>query len=206
MDPRGVTVVTNNKAIIVGHGGFEYQVIDLTSMAPCGNLNIDEGISGVSSVIDSVSRAYSYVITEDATTEFKIIEGGPGGSTAVNGAFESQTLDVCASPFFLCYNVAFNHLTANVYKPDGTTVEFQVAANDCTGAFTFVGPNPADRLNSRFVATGSGAVTLEAVVPFVNNVSGYKNPGRCFRYKTYLSTNDANTSPYVYDVTVNFSP
>jgi len=206
MDPQGVTVVTNNKAIIVGNNGFEYQVINLSNMLRCGQLNIDSGINAVSSITDSASRAYSYIITGDAGTEFKIIEGGPGGAAAANGTFESQTLDVCAAPFFLCYNVGFNHLTANVYKPNGTAVEFQVGVSDCTGAFTFIGPDPADRLNSHFTATGSGDVTLEAVVPFVGSISGYKNPGRCFRYKAFLTTNDTNTSPYIYDVTVNFSP
>lgn len=188
MDPRGITAVTNNKIIIVGHGGFEYQVIDANSMISCAQLNVDAGVNGVASVIDSSSRAYSYIITGDATTEFKIIEGGPGGSSAVSGTFESQTFDPCDPQFGfnLCYNVGFNHFSANDYQPGGTEIKFQVAVaqpvnNSCSGVvFNFVN------------LSESGSI------PF--------NTGRCFRYKAFFSTNDPNTSPYLYDATVNFSP
>jgi len=79
MNPKGVTRVTGNKAIIVGSGGDEYQVIDIiTESAPslCGTLNTATPINGISSVLESDGDAYSYIITGDATAEFKIIEGG----------------------------------------------------------------------------------------------------------------------------------
>lgn len=188
MDPRGITIVTNNKAIIVGHGGYEYQVIDLNSMASCALLDVDAGINGVASVLDSQSRAYSYIITGDVSTEFKMIEGGPGGGSAVSGTFESQTFDPCDPQFGfnLCYNVSFNRFFATTLEPSGTDISFKIAVsepvnNSCSGvAFEFVDLSP----------TGSiGA-----------------NTGRCFRYKATFSTNDPNTSPYLYDATVNFSP
>lgn len=188
MDPRGITVVTNNKAIIVGHGGYEYQVIDLNSMTSCALLNVDAGINGVASVLDSQSRAYSYIITGDVATEFKMIEGGPGGSSAVSGTFESRTFDPCDPQFGfnLCYNVSFNRFFAATLEPAGTDISFKVAVakpvnNSCSGV-TF---NYVD-------LSGTGSIGV--------------NTGRCFRYKAFFSTNDPNTSPYLYDATVNFSP
>jgi len=79
MSPKGVTRVTGNKAIIVGAGGNQYQVIDITTeSAPalCGSLNTATDITGISSVIESDGDAYSYIITGDATAEFKVIVGG----------------------------------------------------------------------------------------------------------------------------------
>lgn len=87
MNPKGITVVAvHNKAILVGTGGEEYQVIDVSnesSPARCGGLNINTGVNGVSSVFEADGDAYSYIITGDASAELKIIEGGPGG-TIVN--------------------------------------------------------------------------------------------------------------------------
>lgn len=188
MDPRGITVVTNNKAIIVGHGGYEYQVIDLNSMASCALLDVDAGINGVASVLDAQSRAYSYIITGDASTEFKMIEGGPGGTSAVSGTFESQTFDPCDPQFGfnLCYNVSFNRFFATTLEPSGTDISFKIAVsepvnNSCSGVtFDFVDLSP------------TGSI--------------WANTGRCFRYKATFSTSDPNTSPYLYDATVNFSP
>ena len=48
-------------------------------------------------------------------------------------------------------------------------------------------------------ATGSA-------IPLGNIGTNYRNPGRCFRFKAFLSTTDDNQSPVLYDFLVNYSP
>lgn len=197
MDPKGITVVPGNRAIIVGTGGQEYQAIDIVDEAHpfwCGGLNIDSGVNGVSSVLEDDGDAFSYIITGDATTELKIIEGGPGGKFANAGTFESSTFDASAS-------AAFNRFIVNGIMHAYTTIQYQVSGADpvngsCDSAvFTFVGPDgtPATKF-----ATGS-AIPL-SLGP------GYKNPAQCFRYRAYLSAQDPLFAPIFTDFTVNYSP
>jgi len=204
MTPKGVTVVPGNKAIIVGTGAEEYQVINLaneSSPTRCGGLNIDSGVNGVSSVLESDNDAYSYIITGDTSTELKIIEGGPGGRFANNGTYESAIFDAG-------FNTAFNRIYSQINMPSQTDVKLQLAVADavngsCSGAsFTYIGPDPNDPTNSYFTASGG---IIQRAIPYIN-VASYKNPGRCFRYKAYLSTTDAAMTPSFYDITINYSP
>ena len=198
MNPEGINIVTGNKAILVGIGGEEYQVISITnesSPVRCGGLNVDAGVNGVSSVIEEDGDTFSYIITGDSTTEFKIIEGGPGGEYSTSGTFISSAFDVSLS-------VAYNRIVPNFIEPSGTNIELQAAAasavnGSCNNAsYYFVGP---DGTSNTFFATSSA-------VPLINNSQGYINPERCFKYKAYFSTLDPNASPILTDVTVNYSP
>lgn len=201
MDPKGITVVTGNKAIIVGTGGEEYQVLDISNeSAPvrCGGLNIDSGIKGVSSILETDGDAYSYIASGDSTAEFKIIEGGPGGQYATLGDFTSSTFDAG-------FKTAFNRFDVSVNRLNSTDIQFQVAVSQdvggsCSGSsFDFVGP---DGTVSTFFTTN---VTLGTQV-FGYPIPFGINPGRCFKYKTYLSTLDPLSTPIFYDITVNYSP
>lgn len=205
MNPKGVTVVTGNKAILVGTGAEEYQVIDITnenSPSRCGGLNVDAGINEVSSVLESDGDAYSYIVTGDAAAEFKIIEGGPGGQYASSGTFESRTFDPGAQ------TTNYNRFIANISKPSQTDIALQVAVADtvggsCTGvSYPFVGP---DKTSNTFFTSTNGT-TIEGQIPADNDGTGFENPGRCFRYKAFLSTTDSSQTPVLYDITVNYSP
>lgn len=200
MNPKAVTVVPGNKAIIVGKGAEEYQVIDISNESMpirCGGLNIDDvkGVNGIASVLEQDGDAYSYIMTGDTDSEFKIIEGGPGGRYASNGTFESSTFDAG-------YSVAFNRFDVTTIVPVSTSLQFQMAGadamnGDCAPAsFTFVGP---DETSATFFATGSA-------IPLDDDGAGFENPARCFRYKGYFSTSDANQTPVFSDITVNYSP
>lgn len=204
MSPKGVTVVTGNKAIIVGDGGEEYQVIDITnesSPSRCGGLDINTDINGIASVLESDGDAYSYTITEDANEEFQILAGGPGGQYASDGTFESQTI-----PIPMPVNeTSFNRFEVNVNRPSQTDIQFQVAVaqavlESCSGAsFTFVGP---DGTNSTFFTTSvtSGTENFDYPIPTAIN------PGQCFRYKIFLSTTESTQTPIFYDITINYAP
>lgn len=184
MSPKGVTVVTDNKAIIVGSGGMEYQVIDIaTESSPvwCGELNIDSGVNGVSSVIEQDGEAYSYIITGDASSEFKIIKGGPGGQFSTTGDFESRT-------FNAGIQVGFNYFSFTINEPLGSDLKFQVAINNDNATWNYVGP---DGTSNTFFET-AGPVPLSQI------------SGTYIRYKAYFS-GSATSTPVLYDATINYS-
>ena len=210
MSPKGVTVVTLNKAIVVGTSGYEYQVLtiaDETNPALCGanaQVNVDTGVNGVAGVIEPDGDVYSYIITGDASSELKIIEGGGGGHNySASGTFQSST-GPASTP---TQATAFNRFTATFAKPPQTDLQFQVAGADvgsdgtcATANFVFVGPSGTI---SDYFTTGTSPLT--AAIP-LTNASGHKNPARCFRYKAFLTTSDATQTPELYDFTVNHSP
>ncbi|MBI2405011.1 hypothetical protein HYV22_02425 [Candidatus Gottesmanbacteria bacterium] len=197
MDPKGITVAPGNRAIVVGTGAEEYQVVDIsTESVPvrCGGLNIDTGINGVSSVNEGDGDAYSYVITGDSSSELKIIEGGPGGGAVLSGVFESSAFDATMAAMF-------NRFDPNAILPSQTNITYQVSSADavmdsCSGvSFSFVGP---DGTSNTFFATGSA-------IPF-SATGSYKNPSRCFVYRAYLTSSDSAYAPIFTDITVSYSP
>lgn len=201
MSPKGITVVPGNRAILVGTGGEEYQVIDTTSESNpirCGGMDVNNGIYGVSSVLEQDGEAYSYIVTGDSTNEFKVILGGPGGSGSnyyPSGVFESATFDAGLS-------TAFNRVDATLTIPNQTDLTYQVSVanainGSCTGVtYTFVGPDGT---------TGTSFGSSGGPIPFGTNGT-YSNPGRCFRYRANLSTQDSAFTPILSDVQINYSP
>jgi len=202
MNPKGITVVPGNRAILVGLNGEEYQVINISNDSNpirCGGAQVDAGVNGVASVLESDGDAYSYISTSDTSSEFQIIEGGPGGSYASSGVFESQT-------FNPGYQTSNNRFEATFSEPAGTNIQFQVSlaslvSSSCpsTGGYTFIGP---DGTTSTYFNPASGE---SAVFPFINYLT-YTNPGQCFRYKVYFSTTNQNSTPVLNNVTINYSP
>ncbi len=209
MNPRALTVVPGNKAIIVGkeidEGSEEYQVINIIddeNPTHCGGLDLgdqdDRKVNGISSVLEADGDAYSYIMTGNRNAEFKIIEGGPGGQYASSGEFVSSTFDPG-------YQTAFNRFDVSVDRPANSDIKFQAAVEEdisgsCAGVvFTFVGP---DATSATFFTTTltSGVTTFSYAVP------ASINPGRCFRYEAFFSTLDFTSTPVFYDVTVNYSP
>ncbi|MBI2613773.1 MAG: hypothetical protein HYW62_03295 [Candidatus Levybacteria bacterium] len=209
MDPKAVTVVPSNRAIIVGkegtEGSEEYQVIDISnesSPVRCGGLNLGDQdgkkINGIAAVLEADGDAYSYIMTGDASSEFKIIEGGPEGAYASSGTFISGVFDSG-------YSTAFNRFDTSINRPNSTDLQFQIAVSpevsgNCDGAsFSFVGP---DATSSTFFTTSetSGVQTFNFAVPI--NI----NPGQCFKYKAFFSTTDSLSTPIFYDMTGNYSP
>jgi len=198
MNPKGVTVVTGNKAILVGTGGEEYQVIDITTeSAPsrCGGIEVNTGVQEVSSVIEGDGDAYSYIVTGDASAEFKIIAGGPGGTFSSSGSYESATFDIG-------YSTAFNRIVPSFLEPVNTSVQLQIAVADalvgsCDGVtYEFVGPD----------GTSGSFYTDAEVITFNNDGASYENPARCFRYRAYLSTSDSSSTPIFEGISINYSP
>jgi prepilin-type N-terminal cleavage/methylation domain-containing protein len=199
MDPRAVEMVlSGNRAIIVGTGGEEYQVVNIAfedNPVRCGGLNEDSGIYDIAAVVEPDGDAYAYITTGQSSSELKIIEGGPGNSFNVNGWYQSHFFDAGVT-------TAFNRFAVVTSLPEGTELRYRVAIADavndsCQGAnYVFVGP---DSTPDTFY-TGNGAF------PFDNDGVGYENPGRCFKYRAYFLTDDMLITPVLYEFTVNYSP
>ncbi len=198
MSPNGITAVTGNKVILVGTGGEEYQVIEVSnegSPTRCGGIHVNDGIYGVASVLEADGDAYSYIVTGDTGDEFKAILGGPGGGYSSSGIYESTIFDPG-------YAAAFNRVIPNYVQPANTQVQFQIATADpISGScqlsnYLFVGPD------------GTSATFFNAndVLPFNDDNVGFENPARCFKYRTYLSTTDSAATPILNDFSVNYSP
>jgi type II secretory pathway pseudopilin PulG len=202
VDPKGITVVPGNRAILVGHDGEEYQVINIANEASpthCGGSELDSGINDVTSVLESDGDAYSYIMTGEADAEFQVIIGGPGGTFSTNGEFESQT-------FSPGYATANNRLVATFNEPAGTDITFQVSLTGLvggvcptTGSYTFVGPDGTP--GTVFNQASGEPITF----PFTT-VGTYTNPGQCFRYKVIFTTTNINSTPVLQEVVINYSP
>lgn len=202
MSPKGIEVVTGGRAIIVGMGGEEYQVIKIsTESSPtrCGGLNMDSGINDSASVIEnSDGDAFTYLVTGEASAEFKIIEGGPGGRFSSNGIYESDTFDTTRP-------TAFNRFFANFEEAANTSMLFQIAVKDavsgnCSGVsfgdLDFVGPD----------YPSPSYFENEGAIPLDDNSIGYENPGQCMRFRSYLESQDISQTPTLFDFLVNYSP
>jgi len=194
MDPYSTAIVTDNRAILVGYGGNEYQVFSVADdqVSFCPNhaegtdfLNIDTGVYAVSSILQKDQHAYSYISTGDAGAELKIIEGGPGGGgNGSNGMFESATLPV-PDPG---HDVAFNSFTGTVDPDLSYKISIKQAIGGSCSGVTFS--------DSDFMSVISGPLPLGSIG------SGYINPGQCMRYRVF----DSGSVTKSFTVTFNYSP
>lgn len=183
MNPKGVIMVNIPRVVVVGTGAEEYQVIDITDenanpIPRCGGLQIDTGVNGVATVFTAAQRAYSYIITGDATSELKIIEGGPGGGGTGGGlTVESPIIDAG-------HTATFNRIDITSLTPADITATYQVAVSTDCSTFSYTG---------NYTATG-GLIPLNI------------NPGRCFRYKVTFSGGSGVGTVASTTVSVNYSP
>ncbi len=203
---RSLTVLNGQRIVLVGKDGVangndaqEYQVLDSSnesSPAYCSGIDFNEGFNDLTSVVEADLDTYVYMVTNTNVNELRIVQGGPDGRYYDSGTSESGTFDNG-------YSTAFNRFSATNDIPANTSLGWQFAIHDpvsgsCNGVtFDFVGPDGTG--STYYPATGS-ALLLD------DDGSGYENPGRCFRYKSFFSTTDVNTTPVNSDITVNYSP
>ncbi len=128
------------------------------------------------------SGFYAYVGTADTSKELQVVYAGP--QYQASGTFESSTFDAGTS-------VGFNYLTYTDTVPVGSTLKFQVAANNTGSGWSYVGP---DGTGSTYFSS-PGGIPLTAA------------SGRYFRYKAYFTpTANAQQTPVLSDITVNYTP
>ena len=198
MNPKSVTVVPGNKAIMVGHGGEEYQVIDTTNednLSRCGGLDLNVNINDIDTVMEGDGDAFSYLVTTDTNSELKVIVGGPGGQHASTGTYTSSIFQTGQASYF-------NRFDVTTFLPANTELNFQVAVASpadgiCeTATYSFVGPD----------GTPDTFFDIGGTIPFKSLEPDYSNPGKCFRYRANFSSTDGVSSAILYDITVNYSP
>lgn len=221
---RSLTVLNGDRAVLVGNDGFtnsndaeEYQVLEMdnpseTTPRYCGGLNFDLGFNDLTSVSELDNDNYVYMVANTTANELKIIEGGPDNAIYVEkGTYVSPVFDT-ASIDLNTLTRAFNRFVSDIIKPVNTTIAFQTAvtqavAGSCPtaeSAYVFLGPNRTSAETDVFTTPTTGTTTLEGLIPLLVN-GNYSNPGRCFRYKIYLSTLDQLYTPVINKVMWNYS-
>lgn len=177
MDPTGIVITNLPKVIVVGIGGEQYQVVDVTddtNPTRCGGLSTGD-LNGVATVFTNAQRAYSYIIKNTNSNQLGIIEGGPGGSGSGGG------LTVTSASLDAGHTVVFNRIDVVSLTPMGTSVVFQVAVSTDCSTFNYSGS---------YTQSG-GQIPLSI------------NPGRCFRYKATFSGGAGIASM---SANINYSP
>lgn len=125
--------------------------------------------------------AYNFV--DLAGYYFTTIEDQP---YAANGDLTSQTID-------LNKKIGLNQISwNNLDLPLGTTIYFQLAANNDDLTWNFLGPN----------GTATDYYTALAGENILSNLSN----NRYIRYKVYLQTSDTGVTPALDNITINHSP
>jgi hypothetical protein len=203
MSPKGVSIATGNRALIVGTGGtLQYQVVNIsneTTPVSCAGLAVTNGAYAVANVLQADGFAYAYIATGDSSKELKIILGGAGGVFTTSGTYTS-------APFDAGFSTAFNRFTADVSQPSQTTLQMQVAVaspvnSACTNStYSFIGPDKTS--GTFYTPTGS---TITGTIP-ITTIGSYTNPGQCFKYKLFFTSTDNSQTPVVNDVNINYSP
>ncbi|HWT55735.1 MAG TPA: hypothetical protein VN031_01735 [Candidatus Microsaccharimonas sp.] len=164
-------------AVTSGVAGRQLMILNVTSpTAPTLVNNIT--LSNTGNTV-RIYGSYAYVGDADNAKEMTVVYSGYRPS----GTIESSSFDPGA-------NVGYNYFTFTGTAPAGTTLQFQIAANNVGSGWSYVGP---DGTASTYY-TSSGKIPLSLV------------SNRYFRYKAYLTTTNGQVSPKIDDVEVNYSP
>lgn len=194
MSPRNVNKVADDRAVVVGTGGNEYQVFDLSnesSITRCGQLNIDSGVNDSVGVTLPNDDTYTYIVTGDTAGELKIIKGGEGGGDAngngyiSTGNYTSDVLDTQSA------NAVYHYISTVSSLPLNTTLKFQLrTSNDAQfSGVSFVGPDGTS--NTYF----DNLDTFRIPNSFNNN--------RYFQVKYFFTSNTIST-PVINSFTLNY--
>jgi type II secretory pathway pseudopilin PulG len=191
LSPTTVAAI-DNRAILAGTGGEEYTVLDITNETTptrCGGLQINTGVNALSLVKQGINH-YTYVVTKDSNSEFKIIRGGPGGGGAdgngylPNGTYTSSIFNSGSdtSTYYLL------GLTSTI--PENTSLMVQLRTSntpDMAGA-SWRGP---DNTGNSFFST-TGVYDLDSLFT-----------GRYFQYRALFESDTVRT-PLLEEIIVNY--
>lgn len=196
MSVRGVAIVERDqRAVLVGYGGEEYQAVTISDEANpvrCGGMELNNGINDVDSVIDSLGNAFSYLLTNDSTSDFRVLRGGPGGAGDETGYGYLAEGDYTSSVFdsgSATTSFYYQEWKGNI--PDGASIKLQYRAGNTSdlSAVQWVGP---DGSNATFFDTQN-----------VTNFPSSFIAKRYIQYRAYL-TSDTLSTPRLDLVRVNY--
>lgn len=197
MTVEGIAVVADDTVVIlVGTGGEEYQVYTLeneSSPVKCGGMQVNTGIYDIDALFDADGNAFSYIVTGDASDEFKIIRGGEGVGGGAGGYGYAETGDFVSRVFDSTDPLtAYFYLMWNEQLPTGTDLKIQLRASNysnMSGA-TWMGP---DGTSGTYFTDPIGS---PIPVGLSNN--------RYIQYKVFF-TGDGSETPVFEDVSIIYS-
>jgi type II secretory pathway pseudopilin PulG len=194
---RGISIVQEESkkyAIIVGTGGQEYQVYNITtetSPIKCGGMEINSGIYDIDSIRDSYTNAFSYIITGDISKEFKIIRGGPGGGGEDGYAFYDKGTYISVPYNSESPSSEYYIMAIKTVIPTATTIQIQVRASnnaDMSGS-TWIGPDGTE--STYFDVTGVYDLPIGIV-------------GQYFQYKVAYTSTSIEDSALLEELIINY--
>lgn len=194
MAPRGVTAITDQRAIVVGTGGTQqYQVFNIeneSSISKCGGLATTTAINEIASVNDFDGNAYSYIVTQDTSSELKVIRGGPGGGFG-GGLGYPLTGDFISRVFDTGMTAGFLGISWTNQVPANTDLKLQVRTGNSAdlSAVAWAGP---DGTASTYFTDETG----ELMPTIVQNK-------RYIQYKAFY-TSDSVSTPILEATRVNY--
>ena len=196
-DTNGMTVtgitVSGTKAILVGVGSEEYQVLDLTDErhpVRCGGLQINSGVNDVASVTDENNNAWAYVLTDNPNGEFMLVLGGESGGTPgityyESGEYHSNVFDTGNTNSYI-YSLQWKQEV-----PEGASVKLQLRAGDSP-----------DLSNENWVGP-DGTSTSYFTQPTGERIPAVLQNNRYIQYRIVLTSDQINT-PLVTEVRINY--
>jgi hypothetical protein len=170
---------TNPNYVILATGVATKQAIIVNVSVPAtptlvNNVNYGKTINKV-----FVNGPYAYFGTTNTAQEAMILYTG----FRPNGIFESSTFDAGA-------NAGYNALGLTINTPVGSTLQFQVAANNTGLGWTYVGPDGT--AGTFFTANGPISLSIAS--------------NRYFRYEaTFTPTANGQQTPTISSVSTNYS-
>ena len=195
-DPRDISVI-NNRAILIGVGGQEYQVIQLdneASPAKCGGIENSAGLYGVQTVIDQSGNAWAYVLTGDSNAELMIILGGETGGGGGNGqgsqylesgTFESSVFDTGNAQAY------YYSLTWDEQLYDNTDLRLQIRTGTTADLSSVPWSGPDGTVNTFYTDPGGELIHQNSQLK------------RYIQYKAYFTSDKINT-PVLQEIRINY--
>jgi type II secretory pathway pseudopilin PulG len=183
-------VSIDNRVMIGGQGGQQYQVLDIENMSTpttCGSLTVGVTINDIALVQTTISN-YTYVLSDDGVLRF--IRGGLGGGGAggngyvENGEYISQIFDTesILSQYFI--------ITLQRTLPSGTNLQLQIRASD-----------NIDMSGSSWTGPDGTSSTYYEGDEIYNIPMGLL--GRYFQYKAVFTSDTVNT-PLLEEIIINY--
>jgi hypothetical protein len=186
-------IVVDQRVIIVGEDGEEYQVVDISdeeNPVRCGGADLDTQVNDIQSVTIDEDYVFSYITADDDDGEFRVIrggegEGGGGGIYAQEGVFESDVLDTGI--------VSATYLSVDWEEvvPTDTQIRVQIRT----------GSTPDISAQSWYGSSGPGSYFTNSVGSYLN---GVVPNGRYVQYRVELSTFDIEQTPVFENITISY--
>jgi len=186
-DVKDLSII-DNRAIIAGENGEEYQVFKIEDEnAPeyCGGLENDHGIYGVQTVVDEFGNAWAYALSGNSSAELMVIEGGDTGGGGGNGqgtqyldsgTFESAVFDTL-NPQAYYYTISWDE---QILAGSDLQIQLRTGATSDLSAIPWYGP---DGTETTYFTYAPGEY-----------IHQNQQSKQYIQYKLYFSSDKVNTS------------